>query len=144
MLFRSPEYKPQGIAKLNVGGQKLAQAVAERFALLRLGADAYGMPVRREIEARTGRTVAIGAVYATLERMETLLAAGNPDFRLRDHFDLIGGTSTGAIIAAGLALGLDLTRREVQSQLKAKGLPWTTAKSFAGAGVLTPFVVTPR
>ena len=32
--------------------------------------DAYGMSIRREIEARSGRTVAIGAVYATLERLE--------------------------------------------------------------------------
>lgn len=43
---------------------------------------------------------------AFLERMEAELAkqAGRP-VRLCDHFDLIGGTSTGAIIAAGLALG---------------------------------------
>ena len=34
-----------------------------------LGGRAYGMQVRREIERRTGRSVAIGAVYATLERM---------------------------------------------------------------------------
>jgi PadR family transcriptional regulator len=40
------------------------------FALLRLGDEAYGMTVRREIEERTGRTVSIGAVYATLERLE--------------------------------------------------------------------------
>ncbi|HEX2187294.1 MAG TPA: PadR family transcriptional regulator [Longimicrobiaceae bacterium] len=32
--------------------------------------EAYGMSVRREIEAVTGRGVAIGAVYATLDRME--------------------------------------------------------------------------
>ncbi len=43
-----------------------------------------------------------------------------------------------AVIA--VSLGLDLTRRAVQDQLKKKGLPWTTAKSFAGAGVLAPFV----
>ncbi len=45
---------------------------------------------------------------AFLQRIETLLRAryGNrPDFRLRDHFDMIGGTSSGAIIATGLALG---------------------------------------
>lgn len=30
----------------------------------------YGMAVRREIEAATGRGVAIGAVYATLDRLE--------------------------------------------------------------------------
>ena len=40
------------------------------LALLRLGDAAYGMAVRREIESRTGRDVAIGAVYATLDRME--------------------------------------------------------------------------
>lgn len=41
------------------------------LALVRLGPDAYGMTVRREIEKRTGRDVSIGAVYATLERLET-------------------------------------------------------------------------
>lgn len=40
-------------------------------ALLQLGKNAYGMAVRREIEERTGRQVSIGAVYATLERLET-------------------------------------------------------------------------
>jgi PadR family transcriptional regulator, regulatory protein PadR len=40
------------------------------IALLRLGSNAYGMAVRREIEHRTGRSVSIGAVYATLERLE--------------------------------------------------------------------------
>ena len=40
------------------------------LALARLGSDAYGMTVRREIEKRTGRNVSIGAIYATLERLE--------------------------------------------------------------------------
>jgi len=40
------------------------------LALVRLGDDAYGMTVRREIEARTGRDLSIGAIYATLERLE--------------------------------------------------------------------------
>jgi acylpyruvate hydrolase len=39
-----------------------------------------------------------------------------------------------------LALGLDLTRREAQSELKASGLPWTVAKSFKGATVLGPWI----
>jgi PadR family transcriptional regulator PadR len=39
------------------------------LAVLRLGADAYGMRVRREIAGRTGRDVTIGAVYATLDRL---------------------------------------------------------------------------
>lgn len=41
------------------------------LALSRLGRDAYGMTVRREIESTTDRRVSIGAVYATLERLET-------------------------------------------------------------------------
>ncbi len=41
------------------------------IALLRLKEDAYGMAVRRDIQERTGRGVSIGAVYATLERLET-------------------------------------------------------------------------
>lgn len=39
------------------------------LAIVRLGEDAYGMQVRREIQACTGRDVSIGAVYATLDRM---------------------------------------------------------------------------
>ena len=41
----------------------------------------------------------------------------------------------------GVGLGLDLTRRDIQTELKAKGLPWAAAKSFAGAGLLSEFVV---
>ena len=40
------------------------------LAVLRSGTDAYGMTVRREIEDVTGRDVAVGAVYATLDRLE--------------------------------------------------------------------------
>jgi DNA-binding PadR family transcriptional regulator len=40
------------------------------LALAHLGRDAYGVSVRQEIERRTGREVAIGAVYATLGRLE--------------------------------------------------------------------------
>jgi PadR family transcriptional regulator, regulatory protein PadR len=40
------------------------------LAIVRTRADAFGMNVRREIEAVTGRDVAIGAVYATLDRLE--------------------------------------------------------------------------
>ena len=40
------------------------------LALMRLGDNAHGMIVRREIEERIGRNISIGAVYATLERLE--------------------------------------------------------------------------
>ena len=39
-------------------------------AVLRTREEAYGMNVRREIERVTERDVAIGAVYATLDRLE--------------------------------------------------------------------------
>ena len=40
------------------------------LALLRLKDQAYGVTVRQEIEFRTKRDVSIGAVYATLGRLE--------------------------------------------------------------------------
>lgn len=40
------------------------------LALLRLGANAYGATVRREIEHRTARSLSISAVYTALDRME--------------------------------------------------------------------------
>ena len=40
------------------------------LAVLRLDDQAYGVTVRREIEARTKREVSIGAIYATLDRLE--------------------------------------------------------------------------
>ena len=45
-----------------------------------------------------------------LERLEHLLREryGRPDLRLCDYFDLIGGTSAGSSIAAGLALGMNV------------------------------------
>ncbi|RUO35331.1 fumarylacetoacetate hydrolase family protein [Aliidiomarina sanyensis] len=43
---------------------------------------------------------------------------------------------------AGVGLALDLTRRDVQDQLKAKGHPWERAKAFAGSCPLTEFVPT--
>jgi PadR family transcriptional regulator PadR len=40
------------------------------LALLRIGEGAYGVTVRKEIEVRTHREVSIGAIYATLERLQ--------------------------------------------------------------------------
>ena len=51
------------------------------LATARLDNEAYGMKIRREIEARTGRHVAIGAVYATLDRLaaKRLVASRHDD-----------------------------------------------------------------
>ena len=40
------------------------------LAVVRTGANAYGMNVRRELETVTGRSITIGSVYATLDRLE--------------------------------------------------------------------------
>jgi PadR family transcriptional regulator, regulatory protein PadR len=40
------------------------------LALLRLGKNAYGVPIRQEIEKRTKRDVSVGALYSTLDRLE--------------------------------------------------------------------------
>jgi PadR family transcriptional regulator PadR len=41
------------------------------LALLRLGREAYGVSVSREIEQRCGRGVLVGSLYATLDRLES-------------------------------------------------------------------------
>ena len=47
-----------------------------------------------------------------LEKIEQTLRKRHdaPSLLLRDYFDLIGGTSTGAIISAALSLGMDTTK----------------------------------
>lgn len=69
---------------------------------------------------------------AILERMEAVLRerSANPGaFRLCQYFDLIGGTSTGSIIASGLALGLSAGELlQLYKELSAKVFkrpPWS-------------------
>ena len=71
------------------------------LAVLRTGAEAYGMNVRRELEAVTGREVTIGSVYATLDRLEakglvTSARAGGADAVSRRVFS-VTGTGTRAL-----------------------------------------------
>ena len=40
------------------------------LAVVHLGDEAYGTAIRREIDARTGREIAVGALYTALERLE--------------------------------------------------------------------------
>jgi PadR family transcriptional regulator PadR len=40
------------------------------LAILRLGDEAYGVPIRLDIERRTGRALTVGALYRTLDRLE--------------------------------------------------------------------------
>ena len=55
----TPDFVPLGVLEEQI-----------LVAVLRTRDEAYGMEVRREIERVTGRDLAIGAVYATLDRLE--------------------------------------------------------------------------
>jgi DNA-binding PadR family transcriptional regulator len=66
------------------------------LALLRLGPDAYGLAVRREVEERIGRDISTGALYTALKRLEQrgLVSShvGEPTAerggRRKKHYDL--------------------------------------------------------
>jgi len=66
------------------------------LAVVRIGPDAYGATVRREIETQTQRHLGISAVYTTLERLEqkglvrswTGASAAARQGRRRKHFEL--------------------------------------------------------
>jgi PadR family transcriptional regulator PadR len=60
------------------------------LAVLRLGENAYGVPIRHEIEFRTRRTVSVGALYSTLDRLE---AKGYLSSRFADPTAERGGRS---------------------------------------------------
>ena len=72
-----------------------------------------------------------------LRRIEKLLRDrhGDPSLVLADYFDLIGGTSTGAIIAAGLALGM--TVDEIEGHYRALGAE-VFKRSFWRRGLVVP------
>src|SRR5262249_18390244 len=40
------------------------------LAILRLGLNAYGVPIRHDLTDRLGRRVSVGAIYTALERLE--------------------------------------------------------------------------
>ncbi|MCB1674963.1 MAG: fumarylacetoacetate hydrolase family protein [Halioglobus sp.] len=44
---------------------------------------------------------------------------------------------------SAVAFGLDLTKRELQSTLQHKGLPWERAKAFDGSALFSQFVALP-
>jgi len=71
-----------------------------------------------------------------LARIEAILreekAGGSPDFRLADYFDYIAGTSTGAIIAACLSIGMSVSELSHFYRSSAKQM-------FSRAGYLRRF-----
>ena len=93
------------------------------LAVARCEPEAYGMRIRQEIEDQSGRSVAIGAVYAVIERLEDkgyirrVEAPADPkrDPRARRFFSITApGTAAVEETAAlrdRLWRGLRLTRR---------------------------------
>lgn len=45
---------------------------------------------------------------------------------------------------SAVGFGLDITKRELQSKLKSKGLPWERAKAFDGSAIFSQFVEIPN
>ena len=86
------------------------------LALLRLEDRAYGVTVRQEIELRTHREVSIGAVYATLDRLET---KGYVKSRRGDPTPERGGRSKRffRVTAKGVA-AVNRTQRALQNMTK--------------------------
>lgn len=70
--------------------------------------DRFQQPGPKRILSLDGGGIRGVLTLGFLERMENMLARENnqPDLRLCEYFDLIGGTSTGSIIAAALAVGI--------------------------------------
>jgi DNA-binding PadR family transcriptional regulator len=83
------------------------------LAVLRLADRAYGVTVRQEIELRTNREVSIGAVYATLDRLE---AKGFVKSYLGEPTPERGGRSKRffQVMAKGVA-AVNRTHRALQS-----------------------------
>jgi PadR family transcriptional regulator PadR len=65
----SPAASPTSDAPLGTFEEQVLLAVVRTARAPDVGG-AYGMAVRRELEVVAGREVAIGAVYATLDRLE--------------------------------------------------------------------------
>ena len=71
--------------------------------------DRVSSPGPKKLLAFDGGGIRGVITLEVLRRLESMLAeqlGAGDDFVLGDYFDYIGGTSTGAVIAAGLAKGL--------------------------------------
>jgi PadR family transcriptional regulator, regulatory protein PadR len=90
------------------------------LALLRLSDRAYGVTVRQEIEARISREVSIGAVYATLDRLE---AKGYVKSQIGEPTPERGGRSKRffRVTAMGVA-AVNRTHRALESMTEGLGL----------------------
>jgi PadR family transcriptional regulator, regulatory protein PadR len=91
------------------------------LAILRVGTDAYGVTIRSEITARTGRDPAPGALYTTLDRLEE---KGLVTSRLGDPTPQRGGRSKRYFQVSGAGIeALARAQRSYQSLMEGLQLP---------------------
>jgi DNA-binding PadR family transcriptional regulator len=93
-------------------------------ALARLGEDAYGVTIRREIETRARRATSIGAVYATLGR---LADKGFVSFQFSDPLPVRGGRARKhALLTASGRRALRDSLRSLHGMVGDLGLGFST------------------
>jgi len=80
------------------------------LAILRLGDNAYGVTIRAELMERARRAVAPGALYTTLERLET---KGLLTSRMGDPTPQRGGRAKRYVTVT--AAGIDALRRALRA-----------------------------
>ena len=95
------------------------------LAILRVGDEAYGVPIARELEDATGREPLLGSVYAALQRLER---KGLVTSTLGDATPERGGRAKKyfRLTAAGL--------REVRDARRALTKLWRNLPALQGGG----------
>jgi predicted acylesterase/phospholipase RssA len=93
--------------------------------------DRLQSPGSKRILALDGGGIRGALTVGFLKRIEHVLRErhGRPDMALADYFDLIGGTSTGAIIATALAIGM--TSDQVENYFFSRG-SWRKSAAITG------------
>ena len=97
--------------------------LAALLTVARLGDDAYGLAIRRDLAARTGRDYSLGAVYTTLQRLED---KGLLKSWMTDPLPIRGGRSKRNFALTGLGT------RALRAASK------DTAALWSGIGPLAP------
>jgi DNA-binding PadR family transcriptional regulator len=93
------------------------------LALIRVGDDAYGVPIASVIKESSGRAVALGSVYATLDRLE---AKGYVSSRLGDPTPERGGRAKRYFHITGKGL------REARAARRALTNLWASLPALRG------------
>ena len=92
------------------------------LAIIRIGDEAYGAPIAREIETTTGRTVQLPSIYAALDRLEK---QGLVESRLGEATAQRGGRAKKYFALTPIGLGSVRDTRKALTALWAR-LPQVT------------------